>query len=113
MKNLTIHEGENLRKLRLIMGFKQRDIAHLLGEDWNQQKVSYLESSEKIAICTLKHIAIVLKIPVWFLQMPPYVFNNYIFKIQRQDNSCPVIYIIKIVELYERLLVSMREQYSV
>jgi transcriptional regulator with XRE-family HTH domain len=109
MTNSTINEGENVRRLRLIMGLRQSRMALKLGKDWNQQRVSYMENRRKIDISTLNHIAAVLQVPVWLLQMPHSVFNNIVLKCPKQDNFCPDVYMIKIVELYERLLISERE----
>jgi len=112
MINSTIHEGENLRKIRLVMGLTQSLLALRLGNGWNQQRVSYLENRRKIDISTLHNIVAVLHIPIWLLQMPQQVFNYIIFKNQKTDISYPEIYTIKIVELYERLLISERERYQ-
>jgi len=112
MVNSTIHEGENLRKIRLVMGLTQSLLAQKLGEGWNQQRVSYLENRRKIDISTLDTIVAALQIPVWLLQMPQQVFNYIIFKNPNHGISCSEIHIIKIVELYERLLISERERYQ-
>jgi hypothetical protein len=43
MAETHIHEGRNLRRIREILGVKQEALAAELGDDWNQQKISYLE----------------------------------------------------------------------
>lgn len=111
MTNSTIHEGENIRKLRVVLGLNQSSVALQLGKSWNQQRISYLENSRKIEISILNKIAAVFQVPVWLFQMPPQVFNSIIFSARKKGISCSEIHITKIVELYERLLISEWEQY--
>lgn len=106
-----VNEGDNLRKLRLIMGLRQSRLALKLGEGWNQQRVSYLENKIRIDITTLNQIAVVLQVPVWLFQMPQHIFNGLILSPLKKENSCHELYMIMIVDLYERLLISERELY--
>lgn len=64
MPEKSIHHGRNLRRIREILDIKQDTLASLLGDDWNQQKVSYLEQKEQIDPAILEEVAKVLKVPV-------------------------------------------------
>ena len=64
MPEKIIHQGRNLRRIREILDVKQDTLASLLGEDWNQQKISYLEQKEQIDPAILNEVAKALKVPV-------------------------------------------------
>jgi transcriptional regulator with XRE-family HTH domain len=59
-----VHEGRNVKRFREMLQMKQEALAMELGDDWNQKKVSLLESKETIDPALLQQIAAVLKIPV-------------------------------------------------
>lgn len=59
----TIHQGRNVKRFREMMGLKQEALADLLGEDWSQKKVSYLETRETIEPDLLEALATALKVP--------------------------------------------------
>ena len=59
-----IHEGRNVKRFREMLGIKQEALAHELGDDWNQKKISLLEQKETIDTPLLQQISAVLKIPV-------------------------------------------------
>lgn len=125
------HEGQNLKRFREMLGIKQETLAFELGEDWNQKKVSLIESKEKIEAGALTEIAKVLN-------MPEAAIKNFdeetaIFNIQKSyENSYVAVLpskfnpIDKLLEtmdaltllhlenkhLYERLLESEREKVS-
>jgi len=40
--NEKIHHGRNIKRFREMMGIKQEALAHELGEDWSQKKISLL-----------------------------------------------------------------------
>lgn len=42
------HEGRNLKRIREILGVKQETLAMQMGEGWNQQKISLLETRQVI-----------------------------------------------------------------
>ena len=46
-----------------MMGIKQEALAYMLGDDWNQQKISLLEQKEQIDDHLLEEIAGQLKVP--------------------------------------------------
>lgn len=46
-----------------MMGLKQEALADLLGEDWSQKKISYLETREVIEPDLLEALATALKVP--------------------------------------------------
>lgn len=59
-----IHQGRNISRLRQMLGMKQDALASMLGDDWNQIKVSRLEAKEEIDAATLNEVAKALKMPV-------------------------------------------------
>lgn len=64
MPERSIHHGRNLRRIREILEIKQDALAALLGDDWNQQKISYLEQKQEIDSAILEEVAKALKVPV-------------------------------------------------
>jgi transcriptional regulator with XRE-family HTH domain len=64
MPERPIHHGRNLRRIREILEIKQDALATLLGDEWNQQKVSYLEQKQEIDAPLLEEVAKALKVPV-------------------------------------------------
>lgn len=60
----TIHQGRNIKRFREMLGIKQEALAHELGDDWNQRKISLLEQKEVIESDLLEQVAKVLKVPV-------------------------------------------------
>jgi transcriptional regulator with XRE-family HTH domain len=59
-----IHEGRNVKRFREMLGIKQEALAYELGDDWNQKKISVLETRETIDVPLLQQISAALKIPV-------------------------------------------------
>jgi len=59
-----IHEGRNVKRFREMLGIKQDALAYELGDDWNQKKISVLETRETIDVPLLQQISAALKIPV-------------------------------------------------
>ncbi|MFB6453780.1 helix-turn-helix domain-containing protein [Chitinophaga sp. Hz27] len=64
----TIHQGKNVKRFREMLGIKQDALAFELGDDWNQRKISLLESKETIEDNILEKVAKVLKVPVEAIQ---------------------------------------------
>jgi transcriptional regulator with XRE-family HTH domain len=62
MPERSIHHGRNLRRIREILEIKQDGLAALLGDAWNQQKVSYLEQKQEIDPSILEEVAKALKV---------------------------------------------------
>lgn len=60
----TVHEGLNVKRFREMQSIKQEALAYMLGDDWNQKKISQLEQKEKIEPELLAQIADALKLPV-------------------------------------------------
>jgi len=58
-----IHEGRNVKRFREMLGIKQEALAHELGEDWNQKKVSLMEQKSVLEPEVLYQVAKALKIP--------------------------------------------------
>lgn len=42
------HQGRNVKRFREMLGIKQEALAHELGEDWSQKRVSLLESKVEL-----------------------------------------------------------------
>ncbi len=61
--NKTIHHGRNVKRFREMQGLKQEGLAYLLGDDWNQKKISVLEKKEAIDESLLEQVAAQLKVP--------------------------------------------------
>ncbi|WP_186754257.1 helix-turn-helix transcriptional regulator [Echinicola salinicaeni] len=64
----NIHQGRNIKRFREMLGIKQDALAHELGEDWSQKKISLLEQKESIEENILKQVAEILHIPVEAIQ---------------------------------------------
>lgn len=109
------HEGRNLKRIREMLGIKQEALALELGEDWNQKKISLLESKESIEPQLLEQLAGALKVNVeaiknfdeeaainYFNTFHDGSINNGHFS--PSFNNCSFNPIDKIVELYERML---------
>ena len=121
MAEKTVHHGRNIKRIREIQGVKQEALALELGEDWNQKKISLLESKETVDDALLTQVANALKIT-------PDVIKNFdeekaIYNIQNNyDNAQhninyqfnPIDKWIESLDenkkLYERLLQSEREK---
>jgi transcriptional regulator with XRE-family HTH domain len=108
----TIHEGRNVKRFREMLGMKQEALASALGEDWNQKKISLLESKESIEAPILEDVAKALKVPVDAIknfdeEAALNVINNT-FNDHAVMNG--ILYnptfnpLDKVVELYERMI---------
>ena len=126
--NKTIHQGKNVKRFREMMGIKQEALAYMLGDDWNQQKISLLEQKEQIDDPLLEQIAAQLKVPAEAIKK--FDEEMAVFNIQNnyegsnvgtnsasQNNNCTFNPLDKYVEameanktLYERLLQSEKEK---
>jgi transcriptional regulator with XRE-family HTH domain len=62
MSERTIHHGRNIKRIREIYGIKQEALALELGDDWNQKKISLLESKEVVDDDLLNQVAKALKV---------------------------------------------------
>lgn len=63
-----IHQGKNVKRFREMLGIRQEGLADQLGSEWNQKRISLIESREVVEPNLLKAIAEVLKIPVQVLE---------------------------------------------
>jgi transcriptional regulator with XRE-family HTH domain len=117
----TIHQGRNVKRFREMMGIKQEGLASMLGDDWNQKKISILEQKEEIEDALLQQLAEQLKVPleaiknfdeeaavVYFNTFNDSSFSNSNGAFSAQH--CTFNPIEKIVELYEALVKSEREK---
>ena len=117
MNTGVIHHGNNIRRLRDILGVKQEIIASELG--WNQQTVSRLEQKEQIDDETLQKVAGILHIPVDAIKnfnddatvtFITNTFNNHDIVTSNFSYMSTINPIEKIIELYERLLKTEQEK---
>lgn len=63
-----IHQGKNVKRFREMLGIRQEGLADQLGPEWNQKRISLIESRERVEPDLLKSIAEALKIPVQVLE---------------------------------------------
>ncbi|NLR82901.1 helix-turn-helix domain-containing protein [Chitinophaga eiseniae] len=123
-----IHQGRNVKRIREILDIKQDALASLLGDDWNQQKVSLLEQKEIIDAPLLEQVAKALNVPADAIKnLNEDAANNYFntFNDSSVNNGtvgctnyhCTFNAIDKLVEvfeenkkLYERLLQTEKEK---
>jgi len=103
----TKHEGRNVKRIREILGVKQETLATTLGI--NQQKMSFIESKEKIEDEQMEEIARALNVPVEAIKSfdEEKAVNIIANTITNYDNAAVYNYnptfnpIDKIVELYD------------
>ena len=114
--NKTIHEGRNIKRFREMLGIKQEALADELGDDWTQKKISLLESKESVEPEILEQVAKVLKVPAEAIrnfseEAAINIIANTFHDQSAAYNFIPTFNPIdKIIELYERLLVSEKEK---
>jgi transcriptional regulator with XRE-family HTH domain len=122
--NEKIHHGRNIKRFREMMGIKQEALAHELGEDWSQKKVSLLEQKEEVEDDLLRQVAEILKVPAEAIKsFDSESVNNFFNTFQDQSTgafnnfNCTFNPIDKWVEaleenkkLYERLVESEKEK---
>jgi transcriptional regulator with XRE-family HTH domain len=121
MSERTIHHGRNIKRIREIYGIKQEALALELGDDWNQKKISLLESKEVVDDDLLNQVAKALKVSPEAIKN--FAEENIAFQIQNMNDNSQAIYnynfnpldkYIEAIEenkkLYERLLQSEREK---
>ena len=117
----TIHQGRNIKRFREMLGLKQEALAIELGEDWNQKKVSLLESKEVVEDGLLEEVARVLKVPKEAIEkFDEESAINYFNTFNDSSGAgaffsssnfhCTFNPIDKVVELYERLVQAEREK---
>src|SRR4051812_8978 len=62
-----IHHGKNVRRFRDMLQMKQevlaKELEGITGEEWNQKRISWLESKETIKPELLEQVAKALKVP--------------------------------------------------
>ncbi len=63
-----IHQGRNIKRFREMLGIKQESLAHELGDDWSQKKISLLEQKETVEDAILVQVSEILRIPVEAIQ---------------------------------------------
>jgi transcriptional regulator with XRE-family HTH domain len=115
MAERTVHHGRNIKRIREIQGIKQEALALEMGEDWNQKKISLLESKETIDDELISQVAKALKVPseaIKNFNEEAVVTNISCNFHDFHDNAAVFQFnpIEKIVELYERLLQSEQEK---
>jgi len=108
------HHGQNIRRLRDILGIKQDTIAFAL--DMTQQNFSHLEQRPKIDSEILEKIAEIMKIPVETIEnfSDDGVIN--IISSSLHNGSGSVIYnpafnpLEKVIELYDKIIKSKDDE---
>ena len=104
------HYGQNIKRLRDILGIKQDTIAFAL--DMTQQNFSHLEQRSDIDYETLKKIAEIMKIPVEAIEnfSDDGVIN--IISSSLHDNSGSMFFnpLEKVIELYDKVIKSKDEE---
>lgn len=127
MAERTVHYGRNIKRIREIQGIKQEALALELGDDWNQKKISLLESKEIIDDELLGQVANALKTTPEAIKNfdEEKAFNIFSNSFSSSDTSTlnainvystfnPIDKWIEALEenkkLYERLLQSEREK---
>lgn len=126
-----IHHGQNIKRFRELLGFKQEALAIELGEDWSQKRVSLLESKDIIEDDILAQVAAILKVPVEAIknfdeQAAVTYFNSFYDSsgagafFSSTNLHCtfnPIDKWLEVIEenkkLYERLLASEKEKVEI
>ena len=114
----TIHQGRNIKRFREMLGMKQEALASELGDDWNQKKISLLESKEIVEPDIIEQVASILKVPADAIKNfdENTAINIIASTINNHDQSAVIQYyptfnpIDKVMELFERLLASEKEK---
>jgi transcriptional regulator with XRE-family HTH domain len=119
-----VHQGRNVKRFREMLGLKQDALALELGGDWNQKRVSLLESKEIIEPEVLSEIAKALKVPEEAIKN--FDEEKAVYNIQNNyDNAAhninynfnPIDKLVEVFEenkkLYERLLQAEKEKNEV
>jgi len=117
MPNHKIHEGQNVKRFREMLGIKQDALAYKLGDDWNQKKISLLEQKETIDPTLLQQIANALRIPAEAIQnfdeeQAVNIISNTFNDQANGYNYYPTFNfnpVEKMIELYERMLQQQKE----
>ncbi len=114
----AVHMGRNIKRIREILQVKQATLATLLGDDWNQKKISQLEDRESIVAPLLIDVANALKVSPEAIEeyKEDAAINIVANTIHNKDQGCVISYqptfnpIDKIVELYEALVQSEKDK---
>jgi transcriptional regulator with XRE-family HTH domain len=113
----TIHQGRNVKRFREMLGIKQEGLAYMLGDDWNQKKISALEQKDMIDDLLLEQVAKLLKVPADAIKNFDEEAAINVIGNSYHDNStsnvnyhCTFNPIDKIVELYDALVKSEKEK---
>ncbi len=112
------HHGQNVKRIREILGIKQEVLALALGA--SQQTMSQIEKKEKIEEETLEKLAKAMNITSESIEnfSEEAAINIISTTFNSHDNSTSIAYnstlnfnpIDKIIELYERLLAVEKEK---
>ena len=102
MQRLDTHDGENIRLLRTIRRLNQKELARLMGSEWNQQKVAYWEKQPVVKTTFLQKFAAAMSVPPYILKKPREQLSHILIQSTKPLNR-------KINELYYRLVISEAE----
>lgn len=56
-KKGTVHQGQNIKRIRLLLGIPQKEVAAALGAGWTQKKVSKVESTPSVLLQVRRQLA--------------------------------------------------------
>jgi transcriptional regulator with XRE-family HTH domain len=119
MSDKKVHQGRNIKRFREMLGIKQEALAIDLGDDWNQKRVSQLETKEVVDPAILRQVSGILNIPVaafenmddeGAINIIASTFTDDSFVANTLENyKCNFNPLDKMVELYERMLQQQAE----
>ena len=121
MTERTIHQGRNIKRFMDMQGIKQETLAHMLGEGWNQQKVSLLVQKEEVDPKILEEVAKALKVTPDAIKsfnedaainIIANTFTDFKDNASGINYNCDLTFnpLDKVIELYERLISSEKEK---
>lgn len=112
------HHGQNVKRIREILGIKQEVLAHAL--DISQQSISQIEKKEILEKETLEKLAKAMNVSQESIEnfSEEAAINIIATTFNSHDNSTSIAYnstlnfnpVEKIIELYERLLAVEKEK---
>ncbi|UAY55578.1 helix-turn-helix domain-containing protein [Arachidicoccus terrestris] len=56
-KKVPVHQGQNIKRIRLLLGIAQKEVAAALGAGWTQKKVSRVESTPNVLLRVRQQLA--------------------------------------------------------
>lgn len=105
----NVHQGQNIKRIRLILGLSQKLVAAGLGNGWNQKKVSRIECRPQISFKLRQQLAQFLKVDIElfdsFDEAAGRMALNYIMKFGNDMPAHPLLEQQQIMEeIYELIM---------